>query len=229
MIRNFFRKHIILRRTLAKTYAEVVYYSDAKKRKNLFEKIQKLRDPELLMSNSEAYQMYSMVESVNKIQGDMAEVGVYKGRSARLMLEASSHKKHMHLFDTFSGLPLPSAEDLKEHAFKGGEYYGSRKEVEDYLRDVEQEITLYEGVFPTTSEPIKDKVFSFVNIDVDLYQGTYDSLKFFYPRMARGGVIMSHDYAPEGGVRDAILEFFKDKPEPVFEVGAGSQAFVVKL
>ncbi len=173
MLRKFFRKHIVLRKTLAKHYAEIVYYSDPLRRKGVFEAIQKMRDSELLMSNSEAYQLFSLVASTNKIAGDLAEVGVYKGRSARLILEASEYKKHIHLFDTFSGLPAPSKEDLKEHDFKGGEYFASRAEVESYLKDIEKHTTLYEGIFPTTSDPVKDKTFSFVNIDVDLYQGTY--------------------------------------------------------
>ncbi len=47
--------------------------------------------------------------------------------------------------------------------------------------------------------------------------------------MARGGVIISHDYIMDGGVRDAFVQFFEDKPESIFEVGAGSQGFVVKM
>jgi hypothetical protein len=229
MLRKILRKYIILRKTLLRQNAEVVYYNDPENRKRTFENIKNLRDPELLMSNSEAYQMYSIVESLKKVAGDMAEVGVYKGRSARLMVEASDRKKLVHLFDTFSGLPEPTQEDLKEHDLKAGEYFASKSEVEAYLGDIKEYVTLYEGIFPTTSGPVKDKTFSFVNIDVDLYQGTYDSLNFFYPRMSRGGVLMSHDYVMEGGVRDAIVEFFKDKPEPIFEVGSGSQAFIIKL
>ncbi len=229
MLRKFFQKHIVLRKSLEKNYGEIAYYSDPSRRKHVFEKIQKMRDSELLMSNSEAYQLFSLVASTNKIAGDLAEVGVYKGRSARLILEASEYKKHIHLFDTFSGLPTPSKEDLQEHDFKGGEYFASRTEVEIYLKDIQKHTTLYEGVFPTTSDPVKEKIFSFVNIDVDLYQGTYDALAFFYPRMARGGVIISHDYIMDGGVRDAFVQFFEDKPESIFEVGAGSQGFVVKM
>ncbi len=229
MIREYLRRHLILRRSLAKNYGEINYYSDPTRRKSIFEKIIKIRDVDLLMSPSEAYQMYTIVESVSKIPGDIAEVGVYKGRSARLILEASGYQKHIHLFDTFSGLPSPCERDLKEHYFEGGEYYGSRKEVEEYLDDVKKYTTFYEGVFPETSDPIKNKKFSFVNIDVDLYQGTYDALTFFYPRMERGGVIISHDYIMDGGVRDAIISFFEDKPESVIEVGAGSQGFIVKL
>lgn len=229
MLRKFFQKYIVLRRSLVKNYAEIVYYADPVRRRKVFEAIQKVRDAELLMSNSEAYQLYSLVASTNKISGDLAEVGVYKGRSARLMLDASEYKKHIHLFDTFSGLPTPSQEDLQEHSFVGGEYFASRGEVESYLKDIETHTSLYEGIFPTTSDPVKDKTFSFVNIDVDLYQGTYDALAFFYPRMTRGGIIISHDYIMDGGVRDAFVKFFDDKPESIFEVGAGSQGFVVKM
>ena len=52
-------------------------------------------------------------------------------------------------------------------------------------------------------------------IDLDLYEGVRDSLGFFYPRMAPGGVIVLDDYgfASCPGARAAADEFFDDKPE----------------
>src|SRR3989338_3744494 len=44
------------------------------------------------------------------------------------------------------------------------------------------------------AEPIKNKKFSLVHFDVDTYESTKNSIEFFYPRMTRGGVILSHDY-----------------------------------
>lgn len=229
MLRNFLRKHVILRRSLSRNYGELHSYIEPSRRKDTFERILRIKDENLLMTNSEAYQLYSLVKSVQKVEGDMAEVGVYKGRSARLILDAADYKKKIHLFDTFSGLPEPSAEDLKEHDFKKGDYFASKEEVVSYLKDLKEHVSIYEGVFPVTSDPVKEKTFSVVNIDVDLYSGTLEALKFFYPRMAKGGLLISHDYVSDGGVREAIQFFFKDKPEPVFEVGAGSQAFTIKL
>ena len=75
---------------------------------------------------------------------------------------------------------------------------------------------------------MKDKWFSFVNLDVDTYESTKKCLEFFYPRMSAGGVIVSHDYLRRQGSRKAVDEYFADKPEPVVETAA-SQCIVVKV
>ena len=57
----------------------------------------------------------------------------------------------------------------------------------------------------------------FVHLDLDIYQSTLDALGFFYPRLTKGGILISHDYrrlsAP--GVKKAFQEFFANKVEPV--------------
>ena len=66
-------------------------------------------------------------------------------------------------------------------------------------------------------------------MDGDIYESTLEGLRFFYPRMNKGGIILSHDYCSLGfpGVKRAFDEFMSDKPEPVIELW-DSQALVVK-
>ena len=52
----------------------------------------------------EAFTVYSLAKSQSKLSGDMAEVGVFQGGSAKLICEAIGDKK-LHLFDIFEGLP----------------------------------------------------------------------------------------------------------------------------
>ena len=66
-------------------------------------------------------------------------------------------------------------------------------------------------------------------MDVDLYESTKAGLEFFYPRMSRGGIIMSHDYPSLNGVLKAVTEFFADKPDPVIDIAGGEQCLIVKL
>ena len=58
-------------------------------------------------------------------------------------------------------------------------------------------------------------------------ESTIEALKFFYPRMSPGGVILCHDYLSAAGVDKAYAEFFADKVEPVIEL-SGYQCLVVK-
>jgi len=68
------------------------------------ELIQSIRkDVGLLFSPDEAYVIFSIAKAQSILEGDMAEVGVYRGSSARLICEAKGNRK-LQLFDTFDGL-----------------------------------------------------------------------------------------------------------------------------
>ena len=68
------------------------------------------------------------------------------------------------------------------------------------------------GFFPETVEDIEDS-FCFVNLDADLYAPTISGLRWFYPRMERGGVILVHDFFSRvfHGIKDAVREFCEDE------------------
>jgi hypothetical protein len=176
----------------------------------------------------EAIQLFSLVRATAKLGGCMAEVGVYRGGSARIIREADTLRS-LHLFDTFEGLPEPAATDTKalRGGFRKGQFSWSLEDVSNYLADCAN-VHFHKGLFPATGEAVKDEKFSFVHSDVDLYSSTWGLLEFFYPRLLRGGIMVSHDFATCHGVREAIEDFFKDLPEPVIEL-PGDQAMVVKL
>jgi hypothetical protein len=99
--------------------------------------------------------------------------------------------------------------------------------VKEYLKS-DSRVHFYKGIFPETGGPVRDTMFSMVNLDVDCYESTKQALEFFYTRMSRGGIILSHDYINTPGVRKAFDDFFEGKPEPVLET-AGSQCLVVNV
>ncbi len=62
-------------------------------RKYIFELIKKIkREKTFLLTNREAYQLYSLVKSLEKTKGDIAEVGVFQGGSAKLICELKGKK-----------------------------------------------------------------------------------------------------------------------------------------
>lgn len=177
-----------------------------------------------LLQPIEAAKLVLALEAVAKIPGDMAEVGSFEGVTAKLLAKTATSRT-LHIFATFEGLPAPSAKDSK-HLYRG-QYRGSEAEVRKYLQGFD--VHIYKGMFPLTAGPIMGKTFAFVHLDVDLYESTTACLEFFYPRMAPGGIILTHDYAPrDEGVYRAFEGFFAEKPEPVIELG-GNQGMVVKL
>jgi len=174
----------------------------------------------------EAYTVYSITKSQSNLEGDMAEVGVYQGGSAKIICEAKD-KRTLHLFDTFEGLPQVSEKDTHFGVkyWKDGEFRNTSEDtVRDYLSKYKN-VYLHKGKFPETVEPVKNSKFSFVHLDVDLYQSTLDCLEFFYPRLIKGGIILTHDYHTNG-VQSAFKEYFRNKPIPIIEL-TGSQCLVV--
>ena len=180
---------------------------------------------ELLLNHCEACQLISAVVATTKIPGEIAELGVAYGASAKLVAKYAGGRQ-IHLFDTFDGLPPPA--DLDSTKFAAGDFKITLERVQAYLADMPKgQISYHQGYFPETAAPVADRKFSFVHLDADLYQSTMEALKFFYPRMSTGGIILCHDYLSAAGVDRAYAEFFADKTEPVIEL-SGYQCMVVK-
>ena len=175
--------------------------------------------------NEENYTLYSCLNATKHLQGDIAEVGVYKGGTAKLIAEIKGSKE-LYLCDTFEG--LPETKDKDQFVKKGWLHDTSVETVREYLKGYEK-INFLKGIFPNTSGPIENKKFSFVHLDTNLYQSTLDSLEFFWPRMVMDGRIVSHDYNTTSmpGIKKAFLEFFSDQKEKLIEI-ADSQIMVIK-
>jgi len=159
-------------------------------------------------------------------RGEIAEIGVYKGGTARIIAKSCPEKK-VHLFDTFAGMPEVNS---KIDSHKEGDFSDtSLEKVTNFLIDCSN-VIFHPGFFPKTTVNLKDKKFCFVYIDVDIYSSTKDCLNFFYERVTTGGVIVFDDYKWETclGVKLAIDEFFSDKPERPVETEK-YQCAVVKL
>src|SRR6516225_4485441 len=85
-----------------------------------------ISETDMLLLEDEAYQLLSCARATGKIQGDIAEVGVYRGGSARLLCEVRGNRS-LHLFDTFEGLPPTNQIDSR---FGAGQYAASFEDVQ---------------------------------------------------------------------------------------------------
>jgi len=215
----------VTRKVGKRLFSTMLYASFRSERRSLVDLIETVgRERALLIRIDEAYYLVNAVASAAKIPGDLAEVGVYQGASAKLICETRSPDRTLHLFDTFEGLPDPGSQD---HGFTSGEYACALESVQQYLKPYSN-VRFHKGLFPDTAGPVTERKFSFVNLDVDLYDSTRGALAFFYPRMSPGGIILSHDYSTQSGVRQAFDEFFATKPEAIIPL-IGSQCLVVKI
>ncbi len=202
-------------------------YWDSEQRRDRLKLLLKIRARrDMLMLPCEACQIMSAIDAVKKIPGEMAELGVASGASAK-MIAARAPGRILHLFDTFEGLPKPTRPDSAR--FKENQYRYSLEEVQRYLTsDKSDDIRFHRGLFPHTAAELSDTRFAFVHLDADLYESTRAGLEWFYPRLNRGAILICHDYDTSAGVNRALEEFFADKPEPYFDF-VGCQCGFVKF
>ncbi|MBV9988002.1 MAG: class I SAM-dependent methyltransferase [Chitinophagaceae bacterium] len=170
-----------------------------------------------LNNNGDLARFYSLILNIkklfaDKVPGDFAELGVWRGNSAAVLAHFSSQEQRKcFLFDTFEGF---DERDLQGIDAKFGKSFTDTSI--DYVKQTvgdKPNVVYVPGYFPESiTQQTKDARYAFVNIDCDLYEPMKQALNFFYPRLNRGGFMFLHDYASGlwGGSTQAIDEFTKE-------------------
>jgi len=173
------------------------------------------------------YFLWQCAKQTGHLMGDAAELGVFRGGASRLIASAAPARR-LHLFDTFSGNPGGEA-SLDGGRANDREFRDTSVEaVRAFLAGCNVEF--HPGVFPATAETVRDRSFSFVFLDGDLYDSIKAGCEFFYPRMAAGGIIVIDDYGVPfwPGTKRAVEEYFAQKKERIIALPF-LQAMIVKL
>jgi O-methyltransferase len=174
------------------------------------------------------YNLAGVARLALDVRGEFAECGCFFGGSTYVISRAIvGHARTLHVFDSFLGLPEPSTFDAR--LWKAGEFRADRCAFERLTEEFDGIRRVHAGVIPQVLEAVSDMMFAFVHLDVDLYEPTRDSLRFFYPRTMLGGVIICDDYGfvGETGARRAFDELARETEETVVALASG-QAFIVK-
>jgi hypothetical protein len=144
------------------------------------------------------------------INGDFAEVGVYKGNSSSILIHyAKKSNRKVYLFDTFEGFnekDLVGIDLEKKIQFQDN----SLDEVRSFLGN--ENATYEVGYFPDTFDEKKhNRSFAVLSFDVDLYEPMKNCLEYFYPLLSFGGIMFIHDYSSchWNGAKEAVDEFCK--------------------
>ena len=147
------------------------------------------------------------------LKGNVAELGVYKGKFARYINSYFKEKK-LYLFDTFEGFDERDITTEKKEGFSSGSQNFADTSVESVLSlmPYPNNCIPVKGFFPESAVNIKDE-FVFVSLDADLYEPIYEGLKFFYPLLVSGGYIFVHDFNNDNypGARKAVEKFCAEK------------------
>ncbi len=182
--------------------------------------------PENHRSLDRKYMVRELLKLTKGIPGDTVECGAYRGATSYLICKSNEpeNKRH-HVFDSFEGVSEPGEMDGRH--WEKNDLAMPEQICRNTLKEFEQ-VSYYKGWIPERFDEVSDLKFSFVHIDVDLYQPTYDSAKFFYERLSPGGIILCDDYGflTCPGARKAMDEYFADR-EPVVMMTTG-QGLVIR-
>ncbi len=182
-----------------------------------------------LVSYDRLLNALDLAESVGRdgVEGAFVECGVWRGGVAGLLglvARRVGGGRQTHLFDSFQGLPNPTAADGvradettvsdRDGALKPiGLYVATLPDVEDFLFDVlrldREAVRLHEGWFQQTLPRARESVgpIALLRIDADWYESVKVCLDNLYGNVSPGGYVILDDYGMYPGCRQAFEEF----------------------
>jgi len=192
----------------------------------LYNKIRK----NTLVDRSRCYSLYLLAKQAAKLDGNILEVGVWRGGTAGILTSTLKNKK-VYLADTFEGV-VKSSE--WEHYSDNAHNDTSQKLVDDFLKKSinVNNYQIIKGIFPEqTGLEIESETFSLVYLDLDVYMSTKDAFNFVWPKINKNGIVVFDDYgmisACEGIYR--FVNEIRDDKDKIFFQNMNGQAYIMKV
>ena len=165
------------------------------------------------------------------LDGAFVECGVWRGGCAGIMADIAHEEgegRRTWLFDSFEGLPEPSALDGQEAtAYASGRQSGEleaidmcvgpiedvRELLHTRLRVPERQVEYVKGWFQDTVEAAAPRIgpVAMLRLDGDWYDSTMVCLTHLYDLVVEGGFVVIDDYGHWEGCRRAVDEFLADR------------------
>jgi len=164
------------------------------------------------------------------VAGARVECGAYRGATALLLCKAWRSARSdftgsgFYLVDSFSGTSVSGVHDLipmrdergitqMSAFFPPGKSDVTAESVRGYFREF-PDASVCEGWIPGVLEALPEQPWAFVHLDLTLYEATLAALRYFYPRLASGGVIVCDGSPFCPGVEKAVEEFSGESNAP---------------
>lgn len=160
--------------------------------------------------------------------GSVAECGVFRGHFAAYINLYFPDRK-LFLFDSFTGFDerdLSAEQNLDRNILMENNSFFRHGDADIVLLRCPNpnNVIIKQGYVPETFVGLENEKFAFVNLDMDLYAPTIESLRFFGCHMVQGGVILLHDYYHHiyEGIRRAVEEYARESKFVCMPIGDGS-------
>jgi len=152
--------------------------------------------------------------------GVIVEFGCFAGTTSlyvRRLLNELENESEFHVYDSFTGLPDKTAQDLSPagEQFKAGELSASKKEFITNFKKANLKLPIiHKGWFSDFKADDVPERISFAFLDGDYYQSIKDSLELVWPKLQPGATVIVDDYMNEAlpGAQKAVDEWLKQHP-----------------
>jgi len=142
------------------------------------------------------YELWYLIRRNSKLEGDILEVGVWKGGTGCLLASAVRDQKGTRVFlaDTFSGVVKTSEKDT---LYRGGEHADTSEQI---VLDLANQLSLnnieiLKGIYPDDhSLRLKGLKIRLCHIDVDAHDSAKHVLDDVWPIIVPGGMVVFDDY-----------------------------------
>lgn len=162
-----------------------------------------------------------------KMPGVIVECGVWRGGSmmtTALTLLKEGDVRDLFLLDTFAGMTAPTEHDVDWGGVPAqGQYIDSKSEnyvdwcyasLEDVRRNLlstgypEERVHFVKGDVLKTLPHEGIGELALLRLDTDWYESTLHELKWLYPKLVPGGILIIDDYGYWQGCHKAVDEYF---------------------
>jgi O-methyltransferase len=165
-----------------------------------FIKVYKHAKSNTLVDIYRCYELWSLALGTQNLEGDILEVGVWRGGTAAILGEANKKSKNsvLYLADTFKGVVKAGKNDT---LYKGGEHADATENTVKKLLQLcgVSNYQLLKGIFPDSfGNKLKIKKLKVCHIDVDTYGSAKSVFEYAWPKMVSKGIVVFDDYAAWG-------------------------------
>ena len=170
---------------------------------------------------------FENTESKNAVECGSADgMGVYFCISNYI----KDKKSKIYLYDSWETMRDKELKTEKDLTRKGDYHYLDEKIIKNNLEEFSKFIIYNKGFIPETFEKSKNPDnLSWLHIDLNSSMPTLESLKFFYPRLEKNGIILLDDYGFDQYYDTKIIaeNFFENKKVDFLQFMTG-QAMIIK-
>lgn len=191
-------------------------------------------DPRIHYCPVDFENIFQGLEATRALPGDYVEIGTYQGASARAALNymrRAGIDRNAYFLDTYEGFTYEDAQKSSDAAWYGTHTETSLDMVEKYLSEYTNARLVKSNII-TDGLPNEITQIALCNIDVDIYDAVYESLKKVSPLIVKHGIIIAEDYGHTPwliGAQYAVRRFLDETPGFMSLYFPSGQIMLIKL